>query len=270
MSNCGHGKSEITDTWQENRLAKLSHKLIRFFYLDKIFAENGYLLSSRTPFYGLLITIPLLIVYEMMTLFVGHYENYSVRNYAEILFKELLDLLGLHGPVMFALLVIIVLAVVFYFRDQKHKKFSPSYLGYMFLESTFYAIFLGFIASRFTRMLFMVINPQDQQVSIMLSLGAGFYEELIFRVLLFGITARTLILLKMQKFTAYLISALFSSVLFSWSHYMGSEQFQIISGFFRLFMGILFCVLYKLRGFGITAYTHALYDLFLLVNVWSV
>ena len=248
-------------------LSKITQKILKFFYIDRIFARSGYLLSSRTPLYGLLSTIPLLLAYEIMTLFVGNYEIYYVRNYSDVVFKELLDLLGIHGPFAIGLFIIGVITLIFYLRDKEFKKLNLKYFIWIILESGLYAVIIGYISFKFTQILFLIINIKEfKDVGIMLSLGAGFYEELVFRVLFFGISAYTLILLKVRPFVAYLIAALFSSVLFSWSHYLGSEPFTITSAFYRFFMGLLLCVLYKLRGFGVVAYTHAIYDLIIILN----
>ena len=248
-------------------MAKILDKILRFFYIDRIFARSGYLVSSRTPFYGLLSTLPLLLAYELMTLFVGNYELYYVRNYSDVIFKELLGLLGIHGPFAIGLFIIGAISLIYYLRDRENQKINLKYFLWIILESSLYAVIIGYLSSKFTQLLFLIINIKEvKDVGIMLSLGAGFYEELIFRVLFFGISAYTLIMLKVRPFMAYVAAALFSSILFSWSHYLGGEQFTIISAFYRFFMGLLLCLLYKLRGFGVVAYTHAIYDLIIIFN----
>lgn len=248
-------------------MPKIIDKILKFFYIDRIFSRSGYLLTSRTPFYGLLSTIPLLLAYEIMTLFVGNYELYYVRNYSDVIFKELLGLLGIHGPFAIGLFIIGVISIIYYLRDRESNRINLKYFIWIILESSLYAVIIGYISSRFTQILFLIIDIKEvKDVGIMLSLGAGFYEELVFRVLFFGISAYTLILLKVRPVNAYLIAALFSSILFSWSHYLGGEQFTFITAFYRFFIGLLLCGLYKLRGFGVVAYTHAIYDLIIIIN----
>jgi hypothetical protein len=97
----------------------------------------------------------------------------------------------------------------------------------------------------------------------MLSLGAGLYEELLFRVLLvtalawgarrlFGWTPRA----------AGTLAVVVSALAFSAFHYVGAygDPFTLASFTFRALAGLAFSALYVLRGFGITAWTHALYD----------
>ena len=61
-------------------------------------------------------------------------------------------------------------------------------------------------------------------------------------------------------------SVLVSALIFSLFHYVGpnGDNFGIPSFLFRFLAGIFFSGLYVLRGFGITAWTHALYDVYLL------
>ena len=100
-----------------------------------------------------------------------------------------------------------------------------------------------------------------------LSLGAGLFEEIIFRVLLLNLLFLLLKPLLKSKVSAAVVSVLVASFLFSISHYIGTmaDQWQWYSFMFRWVAGLLFTVLYFMRGFAITAYTHALYDIWVLV-----
>jgi Type II CAAX prenyl endopeptidase Rce1-like len=56
------------------------------------------------------------------------------------------------------------------------------------------------------------------------------------------------------------------AAIFSAFHYIGpyGDQLQVYSFVFRMVAGLFFSALYLVRGFGITAWTHALYDVSLL------
>ena len=56
-----------------------------------------------------------------------------------------------------------------------------------------------------------------------------------------------------------------SSLLFSLAHYVGPEQFGMFSFVFRLLAGALFCGLFLARGFAVAVYTHAIYDIYVMV-----
>lgn len=99
---------------------------------------------------------------------------------------------------------------------------------------------------------------------VVMAAGAGFHEELAFRVVLFGGGALALERWrKLSPLHAGLIAAVASSLVFSAVHYVGSlgDAFTFGSFLFRYFMGLAFVALYRFRGFAVAVYTHALYDL---------
>jgi membrane protease YdiL (CAAX protease family) len=104
----------------------------------------------------------------------------------------------------------------------------------------------------------------------MISLGAGIYEELLFRVLLVsGLAWLAKTGFGWTGTAAALFAVLSGALVFSAFHYIGpyGDSFQMASFTFRAVAGVLFSGLYLLRGYGITAWTHALYDVFLAVGV---
>jgi len=58
------------------------------------------------------------------------------------------------------------------------------------------------------------------------------------------------------------------ALLFSAFHYIGpyGDSLEAGSFIFRALAGLTFSALYLLRGFGITAWTHALYDVFVTLG----
>ncbi len=97
---------------------------------------------------------------------------------------------------------------------------------------------------------------------VVLSVGAGIYEELLFRLI--AITALNILLVdifEMKLQAAIPIIILASAVLFSAYHYLGAEPFNLAVFFFRTAMGVYLAGIYIYRGFGITVGTHAIYDL---------
>jgi len=104
---------------------------------------------------------------------------------------------------------------------------------------------------------------------LMLSLGAGIYEELLFRVVLVGLLAwGAKKLLGWRPLVAGIAATVLGAFIFSAFHYIGpfGDRFDVYSFVFRTIAGLFFSGLYLLRGFGITAWTHALYDVFLLLR----
>ena len=97
------------------------------------------------------------------------------------------------------------------------------------------------------------------------AIHAGVYEELFFRVFLLG----TLVFLfaKVRSFprwAAYFLALFISSIAFAVAHYfhIGKSPFDRHVFMLRQIAGVAFGIIYCLRGFGIAAYTHTLYDVF--------
>ena len=106
--------------------------------------------------------------------------------------------------------------------------------------------------------------------NIVTGIGAGIYEELVFRLILICLL---LVLfqdvLRLSNKSSVILSVLISAALFSAHHHIVfiDGQFGRITDFnwtkfgFRTMAGIYFAILFAIRGFGITAGTHAFYDI---------
>ncbi|HEX5726049.1 MAG TPA: CPBP family glutamic-type intramembrane protease, partial [Longimicrobiaceae bacterium] len=143
--------------------------------------------------------------------------------------------------------------------------------------SVVYALLFGVIVGTVTQWLLGGIVPLALQgasmdrlplgQSIVLSLGAGIYEELVFRVILVGFLLAVFKSAGLSRGQAGVFAALLAALLFSAFHYVGPYAYPLELGSFtfRFLAGLAFSALYLVRGFGIAAWTHALYDVFLVV-----
>ncbi len=107
-------------------------------------------------------------------------------------------------------------------------------------------------------------------VNIVTGIGAGIYEELIFRLVLICILMILFQdMLGLDRTISVVLSVLISAVLFSLHHHIflldgyvqRGEAFSFMKFAFRLLAGVYFAVLFAVRGFGIAAGTHAFYDI---------
>ena len=115
-------------------------------------------------------------------------------------------------------------------------------------------------------------------MDLLTGIGAGIYEELIFRLLLISLSMVFLeTVLGIHRTKAVIISVIVSSVLFSLHHHFifldgqfaKKEIFTMTRFAFRTIAGIFFAIIYAVRGFGIAAGTHAFYDIIAtLLNAW--
>ena len=67
-----------------------------------------------------------------------------------------------------------------------------------------------------------------------------------------------------SRISAELIVAPIAATVFSLAHYLGplGDHFTLTSFVFRALAGLWFTLVYRLRGFAVAVYAHALYDLF--------
>ena len=199
-----------------------------------------------------------------------------VRNGADVLLTGLFTwLLGPRGPMVFMALVIGG-ALWLIVRDRRGGPVRASTLAAMLGESVALALVFGLIVGTATaqlvgpfRMLAAGGGLEGDALSrLTLSLGAGLYEELLFRVVLVALLAHAFrLMFGASRVAAGIAAAFAGALLFSAFHYVGplGEPLQLESFVFRALAGLAFSGLYLTRGFGITAWTHALYDVAVLL-----
>src|SRR5207248_2622508 len=87
-------------------------------------------------------------------------------------------------------------------------------------------------------------------ISLVTPLGAGIYEELVFRLIGFTVLNLVLVdLLHFPKSLGILLIVLISAFLFSAYHYLGYEPFRWRTFVFRAVAGVYFGTIFLLRGF---------------------
>jgi hypothetical protein len=105
--------------------------------------------------------------------------------------------------------------------------------------------------------------------SLVMSLGAGFYEEIAFRVVLFGggLVAVSLFFGGVSKLVLALGWGMVCAAIFSGWHYIGplGDPWNLHSFVFRTVCGLVFTLIFTLRGFAPAVWTHALYDIWVMV-----
>tara|TARA_B100001027_G_scaffold116647_1_gene80527 strand:- start:5458 stop:6057 length:600 start_codon:yes stop_codon:yes gene_type:complete len=189
------------------------------------------------------------------------------KNGADVLIEEFINMLGLNGYYAASSILFIVFFLILYFQRKNFKTFkiSSKYLSLMIMESFLYAMLLVLLLQNIY--LSQGVNMNNLN-NFILSIGAGLYEELIFRFfLLFFLSKSFIFIFKMKEFSSLLLSIIASSVLFSLFHYIGQESFNSYSFTLRFIAGIYLSLIYINRGFGIVALTHAFYDLFVIFRL---
>lgn len=219
--------------------------------------------------------IPLFAAYEVGLILLRETET---RNAADALLRRLFGLSGI-WPLLWinaALLILLCLAV----RQTRARGVPMGALfGLILIESAFWALCLAPLSLFFQDLAALATSGFKDRAfwsNIVFGLGAGAYEELLFRLIFLG-GALWLCSLYPYRPTLgdhwlrWLIISLFvvlSAVLFSLSHHLGGQQtFELQLFLYRAFAGCLLGLLFLVRGFAIVVWTHALYDIHIAVKL---
>ncbi|MCP4297839.1 MAG: CPBP family intramembrane metalloprotease [Proteobacteria bacterium] len=228
---------------------------------------SNYLKESSHPFYGSIISLVMLSLYEILIIWTPS-SGYTVRNGPDVWFREVLLLLGVSShQLSFALITLSLVAIV-YFYDKKIVLKNRIFVG-IIVESIFLALVSGALIHWVISGLLMMSNSITGSVigDLGLSIGAGLFEELFFRVFLTTVLIWGALGIFKKKVPAIICAVLIASFIFSAVHYVGfgSDEFEGYSFLFRFFAGIWFTTIYSVRGFAVVSLTHAFYDIFVLV-----
>ena len=219
---------------------------------------------------SLVLCLPLLLIYELGLLYTGGTTLNGVDFMTVLIAKQW----GLDGLLVFNGVVFV--AMLFGINKLKREqRLNPSVIVPVTIESTVYALLMGTVIVLVMQQIPGLLenagastaSPRSFSLAerVLLSLGAGFHEELVFRLCLFGG-----LFAFAKKYTdpapAAAIAVLVSSALFSCAHYLGTEPFHIVSFTYRFLAGALFCALFWFRGFAVAVYTHTIYDIYVLVG----
>lgn len=245
-------------------------------------APNEALTSKPGAWVDLGLTLPIFLVYHLAVVFLG------VQNATDMVTGALLSLSA--GDKTKYLLATLAIGVIFagtFALAGRGQAFKPQKFVQIAIEGVVYAVLMAVVANTVVGSLFAgpsSIKDAGRFVGFIMSLGAGFYEELTFRVLLFGLGAKVLVKLfghqtvqlagteaaSRFSFRSLMIMAGWAvtcAVVFSGVHYVGpmSDAFALTSFTFRAVLGLVLTLIFVTRGFAAAVWTHAIYDVWVLV-----
>jgi hypothetical protein len=234
---------------------------------------RSYLAARPSVSAELLFVAPLFVVYQVGAL-LG-----DARNGVDLVTTLVLRLGHASAWAFWALAAAAAVVVIWvYVSARRRERFGYGLLFPVLLESGLYALVMG---SAILLVMFYLLglrapslgplaNPTWLDV-IYVSAGAGVHEELVFRVLIYGLLLATLGSLVGPRSwpgraLIILLALLASSALFSISHHAPphGEVFTTFAFVYRLLAGCLFGLMYHYRGFAVAVYTHFLYDVMVL------
>lgn len=234
---------------------------------DEARDSSSLVKAGSDPWADLALTLPIFVGYHLGVIAL------PVRNAADMVTSELVTLANnnilAYGALTLALggAFVAVLVVLGRGHTLRFERF-----GMVVFEGIAYAIAMRLIAGFIVGRMFLAAGVESRFAGLVMSLGAGFYEEIAFRVILYGLGAKLISLLfplavPFQRDLVKVGWALVAAVIFSGWHYVGvlGDSFDAKSFVFRTVCGLVFTVIYVFRGFAPAVWTHALYDIWVLV-----
>jgi membrane protease YdiL (CAAX protease family) len=240
---------------------------------------STYWNESARPLVALAFVGPMILVYESGLFVLG---PQAMRNGADVWLRDLLSSLGFAQYFLLPCLPCSTL-LGWHHLNRERWKIHWSALYGMLLEAMLFGFVLLVLARALTGFLAAAAVPSGPQLAfqsagqfghIVTFLGAGIYEELVFRLMLFPALAALLRLVGTPRRTSWVVSLFLSSLLFAAAHYqldllIGShhlvttvgDSFEWTSFLFRTAAGVFFATLFLARGFGVAAGAHAFYDI---------
>lgn len=249
----------------------------------RAFAENSllreYWSESRRPLACLAFVLPFLAIYEVGILWLG---AEATRNGAEVYLRFLLESAGLGQYFLLPLLIGAILLGWHHASDRPWKVHSR-WMWMMMLESLLLGFLILLLANAFLLWPTTWTDKADTMAAatgaataggidqLISYFGAGIYEELLFRLMLLPATAAVIRLCGGSGRVSWAVAIVVTSLLFSAVHYElftlnpNADVFAWDTFVFRALAGVVFSILFVLRGFGIAVGAHAMYDVFLVV-----
>lgn len=239
---------------------------------------QDYWTESRRPLASLAFVLPLLLLYEGGVVLLG---TQAVRNGADVWLRQFLDSLGFGQYFLLPALTIAVL-LAWHHVTRDRWQLSAGVLYVMFAECAVLALLLLGVGRMQGWLVSAIVPPQTPDAQVVMEVGwamgaraavlgrmlgfvgAGVYEEMLFRLLLLPPVSACVQRLGAQRGLRIGCAVVLTSLFFSAAHYLGphGESFVAFSFWFRFLAGAFFALLFVHRGFGIVAGTHALYDIF--------
>jgi hypothetical protein len=248
--------------------------------MPEAIAPRSALFAKPGPWVDLGLTLPVFLVYHFGVVFL------HLRNGTDLLTGPLMQLA--EGDRTAYLLITAGIGIVFagvFGLLGRGQSFRPAKLAQVALEGVAYAIVMRLGAAYVVGNIFAggVKDEGGPLGGVVQSCGAGFYEELSFRVILFGLGAKALVWwtakqelgvvtttsskLSLRAILVMLAWSLVAAAIFSGVHYLGAlgDAFKLTTFTFRLVLGVILTLIYATRGFAAAVWAHMLYDVWVIV-----
>jgi len=234
----------------------------------------GYLIETQKPLQALIFLLPLIGLYEAGLIRYGYDASHQVQLdiFARRMLEVFLTWFGIGGIALPGIIVITVLLSMHLVRGDPWR-FVPRHYLFMAAES------LALAMPLFVLSLVLFRAPQAAQSMVaaapdalndvplmgrlVFNLGAGIYEEMVFRLVALAVLHFCLVdVVGLRERTGAILAIFISALAFAFYHFNPAQTPSIdtLTLAFRTVAGLYFASLYLVRGFGIVVGTHAIYD----------
>jgi membrane protease YdiL (CAAX protease family) len=232
--------------------------------------EAQELAKKSDAWTDLALTLPIFLVYHLGVVLL------PVRNAADPVTAELKALANQSLPLYAGLTLAVGIAFILVLATLgRREALSGRRFALIAVEGALYAFLMRFAGAYVVGSLRLAPPPVVGEnltafSGLIMSLGAGFYEEIAFRVGLFGLGA---LLLKatfgkgMKGLMLVAGWAVVAAAVFAGWHYVGAlgDPWSLQTFVFRAVCGLVLTAIFAFRGFAPAVWTHALYDVWVMV-----
>jgi hypothetical protein len=238
--------------------------------------KPAYYPATRHPWPCLLFVLPMLLAYEGGVLSLGGAHPETLRNGADHWLRCGLDALGVSLFWLPPALLTFLFLVWAWHRSGDRPGDLVGVLSGMVLESVAFALGLWGLSRALSPLLEhfgieLTLAPATEAAvrQVITYLGAGIYEEALFRLVLYSVLFKLFLRAELPWFVAGLFAAVLGAIAFSAAHHVGpyGQPYNNYLFLFRLVAGLYFTLLFQLRGFGIAVGAHACYNVMVSVGV---
>lgn len=237
--------------------------------LPALVGVPDYWNRTRHGAVNLLFLAPFLAIYLLCWWFVGD----GVETQAAASLRGLLQVLGHRGLFLLSLATSGVVAIVLLFRMRAAKADAVVFPG-MIVEGLVYGFLLQAVAGALSRILpigrWVLAAPFLGQLrNLGIAVGAGIFEELLFRgILCYAVFRALKDVVGADRFSAGTLAVVVAAFLFSAYHHWGAsgEPWDAVRFTFRFHAGVVLGVIFLTRGLGIAAFAHGFYDVIVLLG----
>lgn len=228
--------------------------------------RSGYAHLTLAPLNNLIIILPLLVFFQIGAACYGTDLVLLAPQYL----RGVLRFFGVTGNYLPALSI----AAILFIQHLVHKdpwEIHPPVIAGMIGESILWTIPLIAVSYLTGRLVSGSLSNQTETLirQALIAVGAGVYEEFIFRMVLISLLMLLLVdVFALRKDVMTVLAVLVAAVLFGLCHFKvlsGAEDFAAGKFVFLATAGVLWGCLFIFRGFAIAVGAHIVWDLFVMV-----